>query len=267
MSLPSFDYSRPGLGLSKEQVENERYRFFKIFFRKFLKLVAINMLYFVSVIMFFLPVAAVITAKNPGSRLLFYISMLPITFTGPMTAGFVFVIRGFTRQEHVFLWHDYWNAIKSNWKQAIGVGFISVVLFIFAYTAFNFYYNQMLGNIVYLAPLIILCIISVCVLFMHYYIYLLMITFKLKLKQIYRNAFAFSLINPFRNTLISVSLFLMVLLCWIIPVMLLLIPFLLLSTFGLIATYNAWPAIQKHMIDSSQKDMVNDPGHHIFKDF
>ena len=42
-----------------------------------------------------------------------------IALTGPFTAGLCYVCRNWARDEHSFVWSDFWQAVRENWKQAL----------------------------------------------------------------------------------------------------------------------------------------------------
>jgi len=50
---------------------------------------------------------------------------------GPLAPGFIYVIRNYCRREHAFLWSDFFEHIKKNFKQSIVVFLIDIaVMFI-----------------------------------------------------------------------------------------------------------------------------------------
>ena len=65
-----------------------------------------------------------------------------IAITGPFTAGLCYVTRNWARDEHAFVWTDYKDAIKANWKPALLnstiTGFVPILVYV-AYT----YYGQL----------------------------------------------------------------------------------------------------------------------------
>ena len=42
-----------------------------------------------------------------------------LAITGPFTAGLSYVTRNWARDEHAFIWSDFKDAVKENWKQAL----------------------------------------------------------------------------------------------------------------------------------------------------
>ena len=48
-----------------------------------------------------------------------------IAITGPATAGVTYVTRNWARDEHAFIWADFKDAVKENWKQSLVISFIT----------------------------------------------------------------------------------------------------------------------------------------------
>jgi uncharacterized membrane protein YesL len=121
--------------------------------------------------------------------------------------------------------------------------------------AFNYYYIAFSkgGTVV---PLIFLSIAMMLFLMVNMYIYPLMVTFKLSVIQLYRNALIFSYMRFYLNILIillSFAIFI-VLLSYTQPLLFLaLFIFILPSFIGFLSTYVVYPALKKHMIDVVEK--------------
>ena len=104
---------------------------------------------------------------------------------GPVTAGFTYVLRNHAREEHVWLLSDMWQRTKSNFVQAALVWAIDVFAFVVLTVAFKFYLG-LPGPMAYIAGVI--GFIVIVFIMMHFYIYQLMVTFDLKLKDLYKNS-------------------------------------------------------------------------------
>ena len=62
-----------------------------------------------------------------------------ILITGPWTAGVAYVTRNWARDEHAFVWADMKDAMKENWKQALGLSGITSVVPFLAWMCYQFY--------------------------------------------------------------------------------------------------------------------------------
>ena len=262
MALFGLNYNKPGPGISKDEPQKTAlFRFFGIFTAKFWDLLKINMIYFVSIFIFFIPVVYVGLAyvydknltsymRNPMFYLIILASCLPIICTGPFTAGFTYVMRNFVRREHVFLWSDFKDIAKANIKQSILATLVNVVIYILIGTNICFYFFNMKSNEMMSIPFVFFILALFIFFSMNFYVYTMIVTFDLKLRQIYKNALIFSTAGILRNILISVIIALIVALNVYIPALLFLIPFFTLSLIGLIMNFGSWPMIQRYMIDS-----------------
>ncbi|MBO2517041.1 MAG: hypothetical protein CW338_07215 [Clostridiales bacterium] len=75
-----------------------------------------------------------------GSMLLL---LLPcIMITGPVQAGMAHICRNWSRDEHAFIWSDFIDAVKENWKQGLGVSTLSGLLAVFMPTALIWYWGM-----------------------------------------------------------------------------------------------------------------------------
>ena len=120
------------------------------------------------------------------------------------------VARSLNREKHSFLLEDFFETIKKNWKQSLALGVINVVLS--AILAVDVWYfwgyitrpdlkdiaiMQILGLGVALA-------LAIVATYIKYYIWTMVITFDLTIKQKIKNSFQFVFLNFFKNVGISI---------------------------------------------------------------
>lgn len=282
-------YMKPGPGISKDAPQKTAFfLFFDIYFRKFWDLMKVNLLYFISIVIFFIPAGMILiplfTNFNDtiGSLLLSYKSggvtfslpnpwlilyALPIGLAGPATAGFTYIMRNFAREEHAFLWSDYKDTVKSNWKQALAAGLIQIVVSTLLVFAMAYYYQNSHKSYVFLLPLIFTTIVSLLFLFMQYYVYVLIVTFRLSLSQIYRNSLIFAFLGLGRNFLITFfSLIALFITFYFLPLAFVFVPLITLSTIGLIVNFCTWPVIKKYMVDPNPDNQKKPTEEAVFED-
>lgn len=217
MGIFSFNYNKPGPGVDKDAPQKKGiFRYFEIFFRKFWKLLQVNMLYFLCSI----PMIVILYGLIPvdDMKLIAFIqdgsaeiteaaAMVPLTIrsiltimllvflgSGPASAGYAYVTRCFTREQHAWILSDFKDKFKENFKQSIIVSIIDLVVIWFGSFAVRFYYAQYsaTSSSIWLVLCCLLFTLLVLFTFMHMYIYQFMVTFEYKLSQLYRNAFIFS---------------------------------------------------------------------------
>ena len=259
-----FNYDRPGRGISKEEAKEQNY--FKILGRKLTLIVKANLLFcgvnFILILALLAPLVSLLIGTVNGTSdqaIRYYANILagkqlmpPIPFLilalfAPTFAGLTYLCRNFAKQEHVFLASDFFEQTKKNWKQSIIAGFILSTLLYLYLTAFLFYWNT--GPIIMRAFILLLVILLI---YMSFYVFPQIVTFKLTLGQIFKNALIFAIANLPRNTLVFVALvalhallILFVPAIWLILMAVFLIAF---STYTI--NFVTWTVISKHMIDT-----------------
>lgn len=195
-----FNYAKEGPGVAKNAPKKRAFfAFMDIYGRKFWQLAV--------------------------AGLLWSVTSLPIVTCGWADAGLTRITRSFSREKHAFLKEDFFESVKKNRRPALIVGIINLVITLI-----------LIYNLVTLIPIMIpglylflgwaqedipaardlttletiVMVVSlmgyVTFTWMKYYIPFLLITFKLKIKQIYKNAFLFAGANMKVNLLISVIL-------------------------------------------------------------
>ena len=193
-----FNWDRPGPGVMKdEQPKNEFERFLIPIKRNFGGFVLSNLLCLMSAI----PLIAVLfiisglfsslftVNSSDEIQIIFdiilrtFVSIIFISFwgAGPVTAGITNVMRKYAKGEHVFIFSDFKDGIKQNFRQSFAVLLIDLAESVIIAVVIPLYLN-MRNGIFFLA--ILLGIMFLYTL-MHFYIYPLMVSYKMKLKDIY----------------------------------------------------------------------------------
>jgi len=125
-----------------------------------------------------------------GYLFMWLIGVIPcVAITGPSTAGAAYIMRNWARDQHAFLFSDFKDAFKGNWKQALVSSVFSAFVPALAYTAMTFYGQMAESNIVMMVPMMIVFTAVLMWTLMLPLIYPMMIGYELKLKDIYKNAF------------------------------------------------------------------------------
>lgn len=112
-----------------------------------------------------------------------------LLITGPATAGISYVTRNWSRDEHAFVWGDFKDALKSNWKQALGISAINSVVPLLLYVSFTFYGQMASDNAAFMIPQILVLLVCLIWWLALTYFYFLLVTYDLKFKDILRNGF------------------------------------------------------------------------------
>ncbi len=247
-----FDYNKEGPGVEKNAPKKRSFIvFLEIYGRKFWKLFQANAL--------------------------FLLMSLPIVTRGLADVGLCKITRNFAREKHAFVKEDFFETIKNNWKQALTVGIINLLVTLLL--GFNVYYYfvgmfpgvwsifgvdtsglepfvpQLLDYIVMGMTFLSFTLFT----WMKYYIPFMVVTFRLSTKDIYKNAFLFSTVGLGRNLLISAVLIVLYAAVgalslsfgsWQIAVLVVIVAALFLPALrSLLIQFTVFPLIKKLMID------------------
>lgn len=188
--------------------------------------------------------------------LIFLALFLAITW-GWQNVGSTYVLRGLVRGDAVFVFSDYFYAIKRNLKQGFIFGIIDFV-FCAVLIIDLIFFNQITGQSfgVDFMFFVILALIIIYVM-MRFYVYNLLITFDMKNFKIIKNSFIFSILGIKRNILALFGIILFValhllLIFFLLPTPLgfvIILPLIyVLAVTAFMGTYAAYPIIDKYLI-------------------
>ncbi len=230
MGIFSFNYSKPGPGVDKDAPQKKGiFRYFEIFFRKFWKLLQVNMLYFLTsipllLILYILApisdsfVSGIISQADPELaaqqsaliqlQLRFFFATMLFVFwgSGPATAAYSYITRCFTREQHAWILSDFKDKFLENFKQAIIVVIIDIIIVFLSIFGINFYfvYYKTTGQQLWLFACCLMCTILLVYTFMHFYVYQFMVTFSSKLSQLYKNSLILALAQLPMNIFLTI---------------------------------------------------------------
>ncbi len=303
--LKLLDPMRDGKGVEKgEDTSPTLKRFFKLWGRKFWRLISVNLFMLVQILPLLvcqflytsgpkvatqysplyapllgaqtaLPTSAGMTLFNGAAGLLhnspifnswvYWVTGILIIFQlvtyGWQKVGTTYILRNMVRGDGVFLFSDYFYAIRRNFKQGFLMGLFDCAALVALAVDFMYFYNQPSSagfNFMYAVVLVLLFLYGV----MRFYTYLMLVTFDMKFSKILKNALIFTALGIKRNLmallgmvlLIGVSVGLIMLLMPVGVYAVIIIPFLCVLGFsGFMYTYAAYPVIQKYMIDPVKK--------------
>jgi uncharacterized membrane protein YesL len=115
---------------------------------------------------------------------------LQLIVLGPVHAGITYIFRNYSREEHAFIWGDFIEHLKKNWKQSVVTSLIGLLAVIIVSVNFTFYTDSSVISNGFLKGILSGAVIVISLVFtiMQMYIYPMMVTFKLTLKQLYKNS-------------------------------------------------------------------------------
>lgn len=242
MGLFQKNYDKPGKGVSKNEPQKRGFfRFFELFIRHFWTMVSAEFWHL--------------------------LLCLPLLTCGLGQVGLAYICRMTARDKHVFVASDFFGAIKKNWKKALPLGIINlVIMLVLAADMYVLYIywtqdimNKTWATIVFAVSMFIFTLFS----FAKFYQYTLMITFDFKLKTIIKNSWLFATLGVKHNIIIGVTLSLCYMAAFWLLIMNLRIGLLIITVVGLfifpafrmfLVQYNVFPEIKKYIIDPYYKE-------------
>jgi uncharacterized membrane protein YesL len=200
-------YGDPNKGDLRKSDVNKEGRM-KLFFTtlgvRFWKLIQVNLLYslcllpalFIIYINYMpllltleeIPVAD-ITSSFASASMVTMLMLVPcLVIVGPPTAGVMYVLRNWARDDHAWLWSDFKDKALENWKQSALLMLINGLAMLLLVVNVNFYAFQQ-ATFLFSALKIFMLIIGIIYGAMNLVLFPLMVTYDLKIKHIFRNTF------------------------------------------------------------------------------
>ena len=227
MAFGFSNYRKTGSGVSKGAPKKKAFfLFWEIFGAKFWKFFQINLIY----VAFCIPV---------------------VTF-GPATAAMTQVMRKFVIGDPIFVFHEFWTAFKKNFRQGLFMGSLDIIIICVIIFNLNFYVAALENISDMQTKIMIAASLAVCfiVVMMHFYIYPQIVALNLNLFQIIKNSFILMIVG-FRRSFAAFFSWAAIAALMVAgyPYSMLLLPVLPFAWMSFIATFCAYPVIQKHVID------------------
>ena len=129
---------------------------------------------------------------------------LPVITFGPAQAGMTYIFRNYSREEHAFIWSDFKEHGLKNFKQSMIVGTINLLVTVVVLIDIYIYLKMPSDNLIITIASTLIIVAFVIFMMMSMYLYPMMVTFKLTIKQLYKNAFLFAIMKLIPNLLILI---------------------------------------------------------------
>jgi uncharacterized membrane protein YesL len=244
-----FDYNKAGSGVAKDApVKRPFFKFWELFARKFWKFFYINLIYMLFCSPFLIAATLVLLTFEPY----FMFIAIPGLFTfGPATVAMTQVMRKFTIEQPIFIFDEFWRAFKSNYKQAVGLGIVNIILII-AFAYLFIYYNILTAyepTFFNLALMAMTIAAGAFVLMMHFYIYPQIACLTLNLRQIIKNSLLLVVLG-IKGSIVTLVFTIIIWLPFIFYpfISIFLLPIIPFAWLNFLMVFNAYPVIQKYII-------------------
>lgn len=262
------DYESAGSGIAKNSGKKGIKLFFEILGVRFWKIIEVNLLYS----LFYLPVLfaftffAYVNNKNIALILGGIMIIAFLVLWGPATSGVFKIMKNFAQDKHSFIMSDFTQTFKSNFKNACIIGVVDILLLssiiagMWVYPALA----EQTGSKIMYVFLAVSLSVGVTFIMMNFYMFPMLVSTDLSLKNIFKNSFALMFVELKRNVLtlliiggiVAVMLFLILFVNFAFIYILPFFPFAF-NTF--LICFRSYPVIQKYVINPyyEEKGEVN----------
>ena len=194
-----------------------------------------------------------VSMMTPITKVFFALTLLAVFTFGIVNACIAYVMRNIVKGDSTTLISDIKYCIKRNWKQALLLGIIDIVMIaVIAYDVMFFFLSG--SGIVASFLFGMMLIVAMLYVMMRNYMYILLVTFDLPIRKILKNSFIFALLGFKRNIVAFLGGALVWVLDYLImtvmfPIGLVLPVIFLVSLTTFMGIYAAYPKIKEVMID------------------
>ena len=210
-------------------------------------------------------------ARMIGLSILYLFACLPIITIGGATAALNYVMRNYSQGKHVDMLYDFMRKCKEYFKQGFLLELFDIVVGLLIYFAITLWMDT---NLMSGIPFALLIIAQVVLLFIAYlticanfYMFTMLVSFELTIKQVIRNSYILAMHKIGRN--IAMVLFNGLFICLFLFLWQILLPVLIAFTFTLTALFNnfmVYPVLLKHVAAAPPEQLEVPPDDAIFKD-
>lgn len=233
-----FNYEKPGRGVRPDEEKPEGILlFFTMFFRKFWKLIELN--------------------------ILFLVFSIPIVTIGPAISSVAYITKEFTLENSIWMFTDFWKCFKANFKKSFMAGILDILVYgisVFCIAFLYSYSKNITGGYTYFQYfLVILCLCYIIIYtIMRMYIYIMIVSVKNDFKHIVLNSFILTFSSLPKNILLLVFCFVLIRLHLFLNLTAYIMPFYIIPALGLLINCFVYPNIIKYAENAEESDDFNE---------
>lgn len=183
-------------------------------------------------------------------NLIYFLFCIPIVTFGPATAAMTSLMRNIYLGKPQFIFSDFWDAFKKNFKQTFAIGIIDVIAICLSIFSYTFYTAYMDANDSYWLFLAFAMAAEVIFLLINFYIYPQVVALNLRMGAIIKNSVILAFVN-LKGNLVALACYIVyaLLLAYFKAYVLILAPLVPLAWLAFVTVFNCYPAIQKLIIN------------------
>lgn len=185
-----------------------------------------------------------------GANLMFILFCIPIVTIPAAIAGLTRVMSRFARDEQAFVIDDFMKGFKEEWKKSTVFVLVELAFLALAYIAIGVY-SKLIENEV-LSTVLLALVFTVLIVFFAVanYVMVMIVSVDLPLKDIIKNSLVLCLVKPFGTLVTLIIQAGIIFVAWgYFPVGLFLPLVIGFSLMSFTVSFNAWPQIEKYIIN------------------
>lgn len=224
MKMFSPRFMREGPGVKKDEPTKEGIQLFiQIFIARFWDIIKLN--------------------------IIFILYCIPIITIGPALGALSSITMSMIQGKHIYIFSDFHDAFKANWKQSTICYFICCLIFILLGVSLLFYFRLAQEKPIFYFIFFVCLSITFLFVLASLYIYPLLTTASLCIKDIFKNSILLSLVC-LKNSLLCTLVYVIILglNLFFFPLTFLLLLVFTFSTLSFITSFATWSGIKKFII-------------------
>lgn len=252
------DYESAGSGIAKNSTQKGAKLFFEILGVRFWKIIEVNLLYS----LFYLPILFAFTffayVNNKTIALILGGIMLLafLIIWGPATSGVFKIMKNFAQDKHAFIVSDFVQTFRENFRYASIIGIVDLLL-LSSITAGIWVYPALAaqtGSKIMYVFLAISLSVGITFIMMNFYMFPMLVSTDLSLKNIFKNSFALMFVELKRNiiTLLitgAITALMALLVLFVNFAFIYILPFFPFAFNTFLICFRSYPVIQKYVIN------------------
>lgn len=252
------DYESAGSGIAKNSTQKGAKLFFEILGVRFWKIIEVNLLYS----LFYLPILFAFTffayVNNKTIALILGGIMLLafLIIWGPATSGVFKIMKNFAQDKHAFIVSDFVQTFRENFRYASIIGIVDLLL-LSSITAGIWVYPALAaqtGSKIMYVFLAVSLSVGITFIMMNFYMFPMLVSTDLSLKNIFKNSFALMFVELKRNiiTLLitgAITALMALLILFVNFAFIYVLPFFPFAFNTFLICFRSYPVIQKYVIN------------------
>lgn len=174
---------------------------------------------------------------------------IPVITIGPATAALTKVCRNFAQERHAYLFADFFDAFKKNFKQGVALGLIDTLFVVIFGVGIPYYIQWASMMPIMYIPMFLSFAFMLVVIMMNFYAYIMICSTNLTFKQIIKNSLILVYLGMKKSIICLLAyVFFMSVCILFLPISVVLIVTLPFSFVSFLSCGLCYPVVRKYII-------------------